>query len=119
MTASSRKARASETQRIVAAYFAEHGWPYCTDQGAGRQGSDLLGVPGLAVEIKARRGLDLPAWLRQATREKGLPIVVHRPDGFGPASIELWPATMPLGEFVRLLRQAGYGDPEIDPTTGA
>lgn len=47
-----------------------------------------------------------------ATSNTGLPIVVHRPDGMGPASIENWPATLRLSDLVRLLRAAGYGDPE-------
>lgn len=90
--------------------MAEHGWPYATDAGAGRNGSDILGVPGLAVEVKARRDLNLTAWLRQASAEKGLPIVIHRPDGFGPGAIADWPVTFRLADAVKLLRAAGYGD---------
>lgn len=104
-----RRARGAETQRTVAAYFAAHGWPYCTDAGAGRQGSDLLGVPGLAVEIKARRAFQPLAWVRQADNGTGLPLVVHRPDGMGPASIADWPVTLRLSDAVALLRAAGYG----------
>ena len=105
-----RKSRGAETQRIVAAYLIGHGWPYATDVGAGRGGVDILGTPGLAWEVKARRDLNLLAWLRQASTGNGLPIVVHRPDGMGPASIADWPMTLHFGQGVTLLRAAGYGD---------
>jgi len=110
-----RKARGAESQRAVAGYLAEHGWPYATDAGAGRQGSDILGVPGLAIEVKARRDFSPLAWIRQADNGGGLPLCVHRPDGMGPASIADWPVTLRLVDAVRLLRMAGYGEPEEAP----
>lgn len=105
---SSRKARGAETQRLVAAFFRDHGYPHATDAGAGRPGRDILNVDGVAVEVKARRSLDLPAWLRQCvgTCEGDLPVVVHRPDGFGPASMADWPVTLRLADFVGLLGRA-------------
>lgn len=114
MTSPHRKRRGAETQRTVAAYFAGNGWPYCTDAGAGRSGSDLLGVPGLAVEVKARRDFRLLEWLRQAKKgAAGVPLVIHRPDGMGPATVADWPVTLRLEDAVRLIRAAGYGDPEV------
>ena len=107
-----RKSRGAETQRVVANYLAGHGWAYATDAGAGRSGSDILNVPGLAIEVKARRDYSPLAWLRQASGGAGLPLCVHRPDGMGPASIESWPVTLRLSDAVTLLRAAGYGDPE-------
>jgi hypothetical protein len=112
MPGQSRKRRGSETQTAVAQWFAGHGWPYAESTGAGRQGSDITGIPGLACEVKARRDLNLLAWLRQAATGKGLPFVVHRPDGMGPAAIGNWPVTMRLEDFTGLLHAAGYGTPE-------
>jgi hypothetical protein len=113
VTGRARRARGAQTQRIVAAFLAGHGWPYATDAGAGRQGRDVLGTPGLAFEVKGRRDLDLTGWLRQAATCAGgdLPLVVHRPDGYGPARIADWPVTLRLEDAVALLRAAGYGDP--------
>jgi len=111
-----RKQRGMQTQVTVAGYLAENGWPFATDAGPGRPGSDILGVPGLAIEVKARRELDLLAWLRQAAKGAGaggLPICVHRPDGMGPATVADWPATLRLADLVKLLRLAGYGDPLV------
>ena len=113
MPSSHRKQRGAETQRLVADYMREHGWPWATDVGAGRTGSDILNVPGLKVEVKARRDFSVTSWLRQASAGEipGLPCVVQRPDGYGPAKIEDWPMIFRLGDGIILLRQAGYGDP--------
>ena len=111
MNAASRKARGSETQTAVARWFAQHGWPYAESAGAGRQGVDVTGMPGLSVEVKARRDYSPAAWIRQARQNPGLPFVVHRPDGSGPATIADWPVTMPLADFTALLHAAGFGTP--------
>lgn len=102
---STRKARGAETQRVVAAYLREHGFPYATDAGAGRAGRDILNVDAVAIEVKARRDLDLNAWLRQAsaTADGDLPVVIHRPDGFGPTTVEDWPVTLRLADFAALI----------------
>lgn len=100
-----RKSRGAETQRLVAAFFRANGWPHAADAGAGRAGRDILNVEGVAVEVKARRDLSLTAWLRQCvgTCDGDLPVVIHRPDGFGPASVADWPVTMRFADFVALI----------------
>lgn len=106
-----RKHRGYESQRIVAEYFRANGWPYAEPTGAGRQGTDVTGIVGVDVEVKARRGLDLPGTVRQQAErlEDGiLPIAVIRPDGYGPARIAEWPAVLPLAALVELLATAGY-----------
>lgn len=105
-----------QTERDVAEFFSTHGWPGVERRGRGYEGRELIGMPGLAPEVKARRRMDLPAWLRQARRERGggIPFVVHKPDGvrMGQSEIDIWPATFPLLEATYLLRAAGYGGPE-------
>jgi len=110
MSAASRKQRGNATQTEVARWFAQHGWPYAESTGAGRTGSDITGVPGLACEVKARRAFSPLAWIRQAAGSPGLPFVVHRPDGMGPMSVADWPVTLRLSDFTGLLQSAGYGD---------
>lgn len=113
MSASSRRSRGAESERIVAAYFREHGWPYAEPTGSGRYGTDLLGVPAIDVEVKSRRKLDLPATLRQLNAravDGVLPIAIIRPDGYGPANIADWPAVLALHALIPLLHDAGYGD---------
>lgn len=114
-TVATRKRRGSETQNVVAEWFAEHGWPYAESAGAGRPGVDILGLVGISVEVKARRGFSPLAWIRQARQQPGIPLVVHRPDGMGPASVADWPVTMRLTDVTALLHAAGYGTSEETP----
>ncbi len=108
----SRKRRGRDTERALAAWLRDNGFPYAEPVGAGTPGRDITGLPGLAIEAKARRGFSPLAWVRQARRNAGpdLPIVVLRPDGMGEASIADWPAMLPLSVLVDLLDIAGYGD---------
>ena len=107
-----RKHRGYASQRIVADYLRAHGWPYAEPTGAGRDGSDVIGVLDIDVEIKARRGFNPAAAMKQqAERWDGtrLPFAVLRLDGQGEASIGGWPVVVRLDTFVELLRAAGYG----------
>jgi len=69
-------------------------------------------MPDLSCEVKARRDLNVLAWLRQAASQHGLPFVVWRPDGMGPAKIQSWPVMTTLESFTELLQAAGFGEPE-------
>lgn len=102
---------------MAAEWFAGHGWPWAESTGAGRSGVDVTGMPGLAVEVKARRAFNLTGWLKQAASERrnGLPLVVVRPDGYGEAKVAQWAVLMTLEDATRLLREAGYGD-EVSPS---
>lgn len=108
----SRKARGYRTQKVVAEFFQRHGWPFAESTGAGRSGSDLTGMPGLACEIKARSDLQPLAWLKQAEANAGLPFVIFRPNGMGEQSVGRWGVLVRLETFTELLRSAGYGTPE-------
>lgn len=106
-----RKHRGYASQRIVADRLRDAGFLYAEPVGAGRPGSDVTGIVGVDLEVKARRGLDLPGTLRQqAERLKpgDLGFAVIRPDGYGPARIDEWPVAMTFGQFVGLLEELGY-----------
>ena len=108
---SSRKQRGYDSQRIVANYLKNQGWMYAEPVGAGRPGSDVTGVIGVDIEVKARRQLDLTGTLRQQylRAEDGVVgLAVLRPDGYGPSKIDQWPVIMPLNVAVQLLKDAGY-----------
>ena len=107
-----RKERGRETERLLAAWFRDHGWPYAEPVGAGRPGRDITGMPGLAIESKATKALSPLLWLRQAERHAGdddYPAVVWRPDHGGPSNMDEWVVVMRLDEFTRLVTAAGYG----------
>ena len=67
---SKRKGSAFELE--VARYLAAHGFPAAERAyGAGRPDDrgDIAGVPGVAIECKAVRAMDLAGWLTEAKRE--------------------------------------------------
>lgn len=112
MTTSTRKRRGRDSERVVAEHLRTRGFPYAEAVGAGTPGADITGTPTLAVEVKARRGLDLPAWLRQATRNAGtrVPVLVVRADGQGPTTVGQWAAVLPLDVLLDVLADAGHTD---------
>jgi hypothetical protein len=113
----SRKHRGYRTQRVVAERFAANGFPHAEPVGAGRAGTDILGLVGIDVEVKARRGLNIKALMDQLNEraEAGvLGIGVLRPDGMGEANVGKWPVVICLDDAIALLRAAGYGTPLED-----
>lgn len=102
----SRKARGSATERIVSERLKAV-WPF--NHVVRGNGPDLQETPGYAVEIKARTRLDLPEWMRQAKRHSakrgGIPLLVIRLNGQGPASVDDFPVVMRLGDFIDLVRE--------------
>jgi hypothetical protein len=113
----SRKHRGYRTQRVVAERFAANGFPHAEPVGAGRAGTDIVGLVGIDVEVKARRGLNIKALMDQLNEraEAGvLGIGVLRPDGMGEANVGKWPVVMCLDDAIALLRAAGYGTPLED-----
>jgi hypothetical protein len=108
-----RKARGARTQTLVAQWFAARGWPFAESTGAGRTGSDVTNMPGLAPEVKARTGFSPLAWIKQARAGgPGLAFVVFRCNGQGEQAIADWPVLVRLEDFTRLLGRSGYGSPE-------
>jgi hypothetical protein len=114
-----RKERGRETERLVAAYLRDHGWPYAEPVGAGRPGADITGTPGVHFEVKATKSCEPLAWLRQIGACLGdttdpPAAAIWRPDGFGPASIRSFPVITDLDTYVGLLRRVGYGGRDAD-----
>jgi hypothetical protein len=109
-----RKHRGYRTQRVVAERFAANGFPHAEPVGAGRAGTDIVGLVGIDVEVKARRGLNIKALMDQLDERAQagvLGIGVLRPDGMGEASVGKWPVVICLDDAIALLRAAGYGTP--------
>jgi hypothetical protein len=107
----SRKHRGYATQRIVADYFVAQGWEHALPVGAGRDGSDVTGIAGLDIEIKARTKLDLAGLMRQLSERKkdtGLGVGVLRLNGQGEKSVEHFVAVLTLADLAYLLKASGY-----------
>jgi hypothetical protein len=107
-----RKYRGYASQKLVADYLRSHGWEHALPVGAGRDGTDITGVPGLDIEIKARTKLDLSGLMRQLRDRKlntGMGVGVLRLNGQGEAAIQDWVAVLRLEDLVYLLKASGYG----------
>ena len=52
MTSQSRKHRGYRSQKVVAMYLAENGFPFAESTGAGRSGADITGVGKIDFEVK-------------------------------------------------------------------
>ena len=93
-------------EREVAKIFRDAGYPARRSvQYNGRPGTaaDVVGVPGMHIEVKFVEKESVRAWYKQAERDarasikQEIPIVVHR------KIREPWLVTMSLDDFIRLL----------------
>ena len=79
-----RKHRGYRTQKVIADYLKQW-WPYADTAGAGRQGEDILNVPTVSIEVKARADFQPLAWIKQAEANANgkMPMVIMRCNGQG------------------------------------
>lgn len=98
--ASQRKG--ADGERELAAILREYG--YIVERGGSMsfgEVPDLVGLPGVHIEVKRCEQVRLSEWMQQAERDSqhfkdGLPAVFHR------RSREGWRVTMNLADFMRL-----------------
>ena len=121
--------RGSALQNALAKYLASW-WPHAESAGAGRQGTDVLGTPGVAWECKTatdfRRDFRPNEWVAQSKQhaickhcdapecdhQRDVPVVVYFPPGIAKASAQHALAIVPLHVLMHLLECA-----EIAPDT--
>lgn len=112
--ATPRVSRGRKTEDLLADWYREHGWAFAERTPAGLPGRDITGMPGLAPEVKARKGFSPLAWTRQASKNAGWgdrPYVVMRCNGQGEAQIGEWIVLRQLRDDTQLLIDSGYGGP--------
>ena len=90
-------------------------WPYAEATGAGRNGKDITGTPGVAWEVKTaddfKRDFKPTIWIKQAKANAGvenLPVVVYFPRGLGEAHTGQALAILSVDQLMNLLRMAEY-----------
>ena len=105
-----RVLRGRETQRIIAADLRNHGAPDARAVEASLPGRDILNLPGVAIEVKARKGFSPLEWVHQAVRnaDGDLPMVILRCNGQGAKSVDEWPVIMRWADVKELLREGNY-----------
>jgi hypothetical protein len=117
------RTRGVRLQLALARYLSAW-WPSAESAGSGRNGSDVLGTPGIVWECKTAREFRPAEWCRQARRHMAsfgvnrpvdVPVTVYLPDGLGEAGMGAAIAMMPLADMIGLLGEAGY----VPAKTGA
>jgi Holliday junction resolvase len=91
-------------EREFANFLKERGYDARRGQqfSGGTDSPDVIGVPGVHIEVKRTERTDIYGWLQQAKEDAGIlnmPLVAHRKNGYG------WVAIMDMEEFLMLLRQ--------------
>lgn len=103
-------------ERAVARFFRDQGWPMAiTSRNAiGHDGqeqeADILGVPGVAVEVKNRAALNIGAALCQTEIQAGpgkLPLLVVKPYGVGLESVGRWWVMTYVDRIIPVLPREG------------
>lgn len=117
MNRSKQKGTAAETCAVE--YLRLHGFPFAERRAltGSLDKGDINAAPGLCFEVKAGKTLKLREWLRETKAERGNAradhgVLVIKPVGVAGARTGEWYALMSFEDVTRLLRQAGYGDPE-------
>ena len=90
-------------ERQVAALFREYGFDAHRGQQyhGGSDSPDVVGVPGLHIEVKRTERLNLYDALAQAKRDAGedLPVVIHRKND------SEWVTIMSFDDWMKLYRE--------------
>jgi hypothetical protein len=110
--ANHRKHRGYRTQKVIADYLKQF-WAYADTAGAGRQGEDILNIPTVSIEVKARSDFQPLAWIKQAESNANgkLPMVIMRCNGQGEDAGE-YLAFVKVKDIMPILSQVtGNGNP--------
>lgn len=113
----SRVSRGRESEQAVADFLRRYPrFANARRNPASLSGKDILDVPGIAIEVKARRAFNPKEWAKQAHKNSNgeMPVVVMRPDGMGPATVNEWPTFMTLDWWSSLVDQFDLVSKERD-----
>ena len=107
---SPRVARGRRTEVKAAEYLRDNGFIFAEHRPASLPGSDIFGIPGVDIEIKATESNALISGLRQSIKrapDAELNICIYRPRGMGETAVGDWIVSMTFAQFVQLMK--GYG----------
>lgn len=111
MNAAKRKGTAWES--AVVAFLREHGWPHAERRAlsGARDRGDVAGLPGVVIEAKAAKALDLAGWAAEAEVERvndGADLAAVWVKRRGKASAGDGYVVLTGAAFAALLAEAGY-----------
>ena len=115
---SAQRAKGTLAETALVKFLIANGFP-----GAERRAlhgtedkGDITGTPCLAWEVKNVRQYAIPTWMKETEVERinaraDFGLLVVKPNRIGVDSVGQWWCITPIEQQVRLLREAGYGDP--------
>ncbi|MCP4962263.1 MAG: hypothetical protein GY925_23715 [Actinomycetia bacterium] len=108
------RAKGARGERDVVDYLNANGYPHAERRlsGAADDRGDIIGIPGVTIEVKARRAFEPAAWVDQLAEEMdntpgegtGFVIAKRRQRG----DVADWYAITPVGLMLPLLKGAGW-----------
>lgn len=106
MSGAMSRRKGAVAERDVVAWLNANGFPNAERRGAGFEASDIIGIPGVTLEIKNQAKLELAKWVDQLTDEMiaddndiGAVVAKRR----GQTDVGRWYAVMPVEVLARLL----------------
>jgi hypothetical protein len=125
MKPSSVKAKGRNAENGLVTLLQASGWPYAERrrQSGTKDRGDITGIPKVVLEVKSGARIDLPGWLRETEVERVNDRAIYgalviKLKGMGEARVGEWPVMLPLSQFLRLLREAGYGAVPLEDPPG-
>lgn len=109
---SASKAKGSAAERAVVKFLQANGFIHAerTRAGWADDRGDIDGLPGVTIEVKAEKRIDLAGYMGELEREMkagkadtGAVIVKRR----GTTNVGAWYAVLPASLWVQLLKEAG------------
>ena len=108
------RARGNALPNALARYVRPW-WPFAEATGAGRNGRDITGTPGVAFEVKTaddfKASFKPTIWMRQAranAKAADVPVVVYYPRGCGEAHTPEALAILPVSWLMTILEAGAY-----------
>ena len=110
------KMKGDRAERAAKDIAAASGFPWCERLKAGdqRDKGDLWLAPGVMAQVKDRKTIALRQWLGELTEQKSnaradLGVLVVKLSA--PGKPPIWAAVMEFEPWLKLARQAGWGQP--------
>lgn len=104
------KEKGSAAEKLVAEWFAAHGWPMAerrVTEGRLDRG-DISGVANTVIEVKDRKTLALHAWLDETERERrndGAEFGVLVVKRYGSLDVSKWYAILRVDQAAKMLHE--------------
>ena len=107
------KIKGTQAETAVVKWFVSKGRKHVERRAllGGNDRGDISGLPGVVVEVKNVKAMELSQWVKELEVEMkndkaNTGVVIHKKKG--TTDVGQWYATMPADVWFKLLEEAGY-----------